>query len=128
MGPWQAFMEEQTQQNMKLFQKENKRWRQELESLNQQALLQLGQQSPASGQASGDKQMRRITELEDTNAHLRQELECLKEQQRFPMPEQAVVGAQDGLVEVPPQGQQRCLVRRLGCGSTKALRLVDSAS
>ena len=118
LGLGQAFMEEQTQQNMKLFQKENMRWRQELKGLNQQALLQQDQQSPASCQASEEKQ--RIRELESANEHLRQELDCLKEQQRSTAPGQATVTAQDGVVGVPPQSQQHRLVRPLQCGGTKA--------
>ena len=75
--------------------------------------------------------MRRITELENTNEHLRQELESLKEQRCITMPEQAAVAAQDGVVEVPPQAQQHCMVRPPDCGSTKALNtslLVEPAS
>jgi hypothetical protein len=109
MGRWQAFMEEQTKQNLKLFQKENKRQRQESEGLNQQALLQQDQQSPASCQALEQKQ--RIKELESAIEHLRQEVDCLKEQLRPTAPGQAIVTEQDGVVEVPPQSQQHCLVR-----------------
>ena len=102
-------MMEQTKQNLNLFQKYNTRWRQEPKGLNQQALLQQDQQSPASCPASEEKQ--RIRELESANEHLRQELECLKEQQRSSAPGQATVAAQDGVVGVPLQSQQHCLVR-----------------
>ena len=117
--PWQAFMEEQTKQNVRLFRKENKRWRQELKGLNQQGLLQQGQQSPVLGRAAVDKQMRRVRELEITNKNLRQELESLKEQQLSTAPGQAVVAAQDGVVEVPQQSQQHRLVRPLSVAALK---------
>lgn len=114
-GLWQAFMEEQTKQNFKLFQLENKRCGREAEGLNQQA-----QHSPAPSQALDEKQIGRVKELERTNEHLRQELHFLKEQHRSVAPGQAAVAAQDEVVEVLPQSQQLCLVWPPMFGSNKA--------